>query len=262
MRLSFLLTALGLAAQGLGATMIDALDLLYFWTVYDLDVAVYGVGKGYIALGCRGTGADGRCTYNEFLSYVQTGSATPAPTVYDIEVGWTFTPNSVTDIGTATYDWLSQSNKDPGTDKWTRLRDGRKSSVGIWTDMGFAVEKGRVTGATADIEIKRYLANIRGVLEGDFEWRSRQANQGLLDHLKSNLRGLDVTVVDKEGNAVNTKWQEVEWEKTIANNPDMKNPTSELFKEVTFQLNEHFKNQEWRTLKSINGKVAQALRIC
>ncbi|EQB47723.1 hypothetical protein CGLO_13110 [Colletotrichum gloeosporioides Cg-14] len=100
MKLSLLVAVVGLVSQicaGSDYTLNDAADLLYFYTVYQLDVEVCGVGKSYIALNCRGTGTGNRCTYNAFVSYIETGSVTSAPTIYNITSKWEFALNSVMD---------------------------------------------------------------------------------------------------------------------------------------------------------------------
>ncbi|KAJ0328215.1 hypothetical protein COL922a_013316 [Colletotrichum nupharicola] len=220
--------------------------MLYFYTVYELDVEVFGVGKGYIALGCRGTGTGNRCIYNKFVSYIETGNATPTPTIYDIKSKWEFTLNSITDIMTP-----------------TRLRDGRKTYVGVWTDLGYAVEKGRIVGVTNDISITRHLANINGVLASVAEYRRGDANTKLMDHLKGRVTDVVWETVNREAEyRTNYNWQEIEWEKTIQSNPAMKDPTRELFKEVTYQLERHLRTAESRNANTINAKVASTIKTC
>ncbi|KAF4906589.1 hypothetical protein CGCF415_v007961 [Colletotrichum fructicola] len=267
MKLSLLIAVVGLVSQICAEsdyTLIDAADMLYFYTVYELDVEVFGVGKGYIALGCRGTGTGNRCTYNEFVSYIETRSATPTPTIYDIKSKWEFTLNSITDIMTATFEWRSTSINEPKKDdRFRRLRDGRKTYVGVWTDLGYAVEKGRIVGVTNDISITRRLANINGVLASVAEYRRGDANTKLMDHLKGRVTDVVWETVNREAEyRTNYNWQEIEWEKTIQSNPAMKDPTSELFKEVTYQLERHLRTAESRNANTINAKVASTIKKC
>lgn len=262
MKLPLVIGTLLFAARGLTFTLIDAVDYLYFYTVYDLDVTVFGVGNGYMAPKCKGSGEGGRCNYNEFVNYIQDGTPSATPAYAEVSGDWQFTPGSSANIILASYEILSKSNKEPNSDVYTRLRDGRKTSVGIWNDLGFAVEKGRVTGATKDINIGRHMANVKGVLSAVTEFRRADANTKLLDHLKGRVKDAVWETVDRESKFQQSKWQEIEWEKTVKFNPDMKDPKSELFKEVTYQMNEHFKNAKVITAKTINAKLARTANLC
>jgi len=251
-----------LVGQSLCATIIDAADVLYYFSVYELDVKVWGTGSGYVATGCRGSRSDGSCNYTEFVNYLYDGEASNSPVFPEIESSWQFSPGASLAIITTTWNILSESNKEGTSAMYTRLIDGREAKVGIWSDMGFAIEKGRVQGAAKDISIGRHLANVRGILSAVSEFRHADANTRLMDHLRDNVRSVVWETVEREAQYRESNWQEIEWEKTVKNNPDMKDPTSNLFKEVTNQINEHLGKAGVIQAKTINAKAARSLQLC
>lgn len=263
MKLAVPFYSLGLlTSQGLAATIIDAADVLYYFSVYELDVQVWGTGSGFVATGCRGSRSGGSCTYTEFVNYLYDGEAANSPVFPDIESSWQFSPGASLAIVSTTWNILSESNKEGSQAMYTRLIDGRESKVGIWSDMGFAIEKGRIEGATKDIQIGRHLANVKGILSAASEFRHADSNTRLMDYLRDNVRGVVWDTVEREAQYRESSWHEVEWEKTVQNNPDMKDPTSNLFKEVTFQINEHFRSADMIQAKTINAKAARSLELC
>jgi hypothetical protein len=54
------LAALPAAQAGEAEDQAAALDMLYFYTVYDMDVEVWGAYNGYIGAKCTGSGIDNR----------------------------------------------------------------------------------------------------------------------------------------------------------------------------------------------------------
>lgn len=251
-----LLAAVPAAQAGEAEDQAAALDMLYFYTVYDMDVEVWGVYNGYIGTKCSGSGIDNRCTFDEFVNFVVFGTADSKPSYYDLPSGYTVTPGDVLTIT----NFLRK-----GIKNWkfifSNISPTRKSAVGVWSDLGFAVEKDKVVGGERNIDLSRHVKNAHMVLGAVSDHRASLLNPNVQKQLKTSVKDVIWQIANKEG-ASGYKWQQINWEETVRKNPDMANPKSDLFKAVTAELNTIFKDGDFAKTLTINNKVNTQLKGC
>lgn len=189
------LAALPVAHAGEAEDQATALDLLYFYIVYEMDVEVWGVYNGYIGTKCSGSGEKNRCTFAEFVNFVAFGTADSKPSYYDLAPsGYSLAPGDV----------LTITNFPRGGIKnWKLIRSNisptRTSAVGIWSDLGFAVEKDRVVGGQKNIDLSRHAKNAELVLGAVSQHRMSLLNPKVYKQLKTNVNNVVWQVANKEG---------------------------------------------------------------
>lgn len=231
--------------------------MLYYYTVYELDVAVWGVHNGYIATGCIGNGKDNSCTFNEFVNFIAFGEAANSPSYYDMASGYALAPGDIMVIVGTLRDKFSTV---PAA--FERLVRGRRSPIGVWNDMGFAIEKGAIEGAAKDIDITRHLKNAHLVAGAISEVRASILNSAVRKQLVERVKSAVWQTVEKESQYVGKPWQEIEWEKTVEKYPEMKDPNSQLFKDVTEALDDFYQDKANAKGLTIKQKIERTIAGC
>ncbi|KAH7140390.1 hypothetical protein B0J13DRAFT_637920 [Dactylonectria estremocensis] len=242
-------------APSLATTIVEAYDRIYAYVVYDLDTTVWGVGKRYIAPKCLGSRADKSCTFNEFINFIEIGEASPTPAYYTLDGTYYFTPSTLVALSTALRDALK--NPQPW---WENLVSSRKSHTGIWNDLGFVVDQASSVAPQRDVEIGRHLQNAEMVMGAISLSRSSAINTKTLAELRTNVKNVLWEITQKETVYLQNKWDEVDWDKMVKKWPDLTNPSSTLFKDVTKQLRTiHSNNAGEMTVKR---KVMDSVHLC
>ncbi|KAK7414550.1 hypothetical protein QQX98_006577 [Neonectria punicea] len=244
------------ASRCLAAASIEgAHERIYFYLVYEFDIAVWGTGKGFISTECRGSNADESCTFNEFINYIETGSAVNTPTYYDGIPGGLFTIGTIGQIVDALTALNNRWNTDP-----SRIVIGRKELIGLWKDLGNALDRGVYEAQAKGISVTRHLANAQLVLGEVSRHRAAALNPRVRSHMGSAVKDVLWQIVDKESQRV--KWQEIDWEKTVATNPQLLDPSSTTSKKVFTELQNFWKVRENAIDKTVSYKVNDSLRAC
>lgn len=89
MKIFNIVLGLVLSSGCVASTLEEAYEKIYTYVLYDLDVSVWGVGNGHVAAGCVSQSrSDSKCTFNEFVNYIQTGKATDTPSYYELPSGF------------------------------------------------------------------------------------------------------------------------------------------------------------------------------
>lgn len=236
---------------------VEAYEMLYYYTIYDLDVSVWGPKNGYVAPACSGSGDNGRCRFNEFVNFIAFGDAANSPSYYDMGSGYSMAPGDVMVIVGTLMDKFETA---PAA--FSRLIRGRRSAIGVWNDLGFAMDKGAVEGAAKDISISRQLKNAELVLGAVKDVRASILNSEIRKQLISRVKDAVWQTVEQESQFVQKPWQEIEWEKTVAAYPDMANPESQLFKQVTEALNDFYTDKQNAKGLTIQQKIGKTLAGC
>ncbi|KAK7432201.1 hypothetical protein QQZ08_001146 [Neonectria magnoliae] len=233
------LVSLAFVAPSLAATIVEAYDRVYAYVVYDLDVTVWGPGKGYIAPKCMGSRADESCTFNEFINFIEVGSADSEPAYYTLDGTYYLTADTLISLSTTLRDAL----KNPQA--WfDGLIPSRRSHTGIWNDFGFVIDQAASVAPQRDIQIGRHLQNV----------------ETTLSQLSSNVKNVIWQIVERESAYLTNKWNEVDWDATIKKYPDMSNPNSNLFKEVTAELRTLHNNNAGEV--TVKRKVMDMVSLC
>ncbi|KAG7139402.1 hypothetical protein HYQ45_003613 [Verticillium longisporum] len=182
---------------------LEAARVLHYYVTYDLDVEVNGQGKNTIAQRCKGTGKDGRCNFNEFVNYYETGKPTSEPRYYEISSGFAFYPGDIAAI----VDALRRMGKVSEPDQIERLVKGRKTAVGVFNDLAKISNKNYEKAASNNFSIGRKRANVMETLGSIKHYSLARGEGNMLDRLRK-IR------------------------ETVAANPDLANKDSDLFKTV------------------------------
>ncbi|KPM44470.1 hypothetical protein AK830_g2092 [Neonectria ditissima] len=250
-----ILFTLALAVPSFAATLVDGYDRVYFYVIYDLDVTVWGPGKGYVAPKCLGSRSDKSCTFDEFINFIEFGEASSSPSYYTLDSGYTLTIGTVVTSGAALLDAFTDFKT-----FWENLIPERASQLGIWNDLGFVVDQATSVAPQRDIPIARHLKNAEMMLGAVSQARSAQLNSKTFSLLTSNVKDVIWQIVEKESSFVPDKWKEINWDETIKKYPDMSDPSSTLFKKVTAELRTLHGNNAVEL--SVRRKVMDMVHLC
>lgn len=78
MKPTALFLTLYLVTGALGRNLAGGFERMWFWYAYQIDIAVFGQGKNFIAKGCEGKGEGGSCTFNEFIKHINNLDKVPS----------------------------------------------------------------------------------------------------------------------------------------------------------------------------------------
>lgn len=254
--------AIGFAA---GSTLAEvaqdtALDILYYYSLYDFNWAIWGKGGGAIANKCRGSGEDGRCNFTEFTNYITTGKAASQPVIYDIPSDWHFVAGDVITLYSA-FDEIIAGDRT--TVKYTYLVDGTKTKTEVWGKLGYILREDSLRSRKGYNDVPRMLGNIRQVMDAALDYRKAEFHPKTLSGLRSRLKDVLWETVENSSKFREKSWQELDWEKTVKSNPDLLNPKSELFKQVTYALNQVVKGDPALMVeKTLNAELARQVKLC
>ncbi|KAH0430183.1 hypothetical protein CcaCcLH18_07998 [Colletotrichum camelliae] len=251
------LMLLAFAAPVFALTFVEAYDRVYAYMIYDMDVTVWGPGKGYIAPKCMGSRSDQSCTFNEFINFVEFGEAASSPTYYTLDGTYYLTPSTIYTIGDALRGAIKSES---GQTWWDGLFPSRKSYTGIWNDFGFVIDQSTSVAPQRDIPIGRHLESVEMVLGAVSQSRAAQLNSKTLSLLSSNVKDIIWQIVEKESAFVDNKWNEIDWDATIKKYPDMSKPNSDLFKKVTAELRTLHGNNAAEV--TVRRKVMDMVHLC
>ncbi|KAM0544198.1 hypothetical protein ACHAPJ_011949 [Fusarium lateritium] len=224
-------------------TYVEAYDRVFAYVLYDLDVTVWGPGKGYMAPTCRGSRSDKSCTFDEFINFVTFGEAASSPSYYELDGSYQLTTGTIVALA----------------DAIMRLSSGRfidnvfytkASELRIWNDYGFVIDGSQTVAPQRDISISRHLKNLEMVLGAVSISRGAALNMESLATLRNNVKDVIWQVSEKEDDFIKRKWTEIDWDETVKNYPDMKKPDTDMFKAITDQLQDfNMKHREELTVK-------------
>ncbi|KAJ4244063.1 hypothetical protein NW762_014676 [Fusarium torreyae] len=179
-----------------GLTYVEAYDRIFAYVLCDLDVTVWGPGKGYMAPKCRGTRSDKSCTFDEFINFVHFGEDASSPSYYELDGSYQLTTGTTVALADAIM---------------------RLSSV----------------APQRDISISRHLKNLEMVLGAVSISRGAALNMESLATLRDNINDVIWQVSEKESDYIKRKWTETDWDETVKWYSEMKKPDSDTFKAVT-----------------------------
>lgn len=236
-----------------------ALDIVSAYVFYDMDVDIWGVYNGYIASKCTGSGKNKRCTFDEFVNFVVFGTAASKPSYYDLPSGYSLSSGDVLMLTNFIREKLKEAHKEVKA-KYDRISEGRKTSVGIWSDLGYALNKDKVVGADKHIDLDQRLRNIHMMMGAVSLHRSKIFRAGTLDKMKESVKDVKWQISERQSQG--QKWREINWEETVRKNPDMANPKSDLFRAVTEELNTIYKDKDFSRELTISNKVNAQMRGC
>ena len=226
--LTALLGVLALIQPCFSSEAAEAAEILYFYTVYDLDVKVWGPGHGYVAPDCEGKSLpDGECTLNEFINFIRFGDASSGESYYDLEGGFQFVPGAVAAIVIALRDIVQNWDFVVGN-----VVKNRKTAVGLWDDLAQIIDADHERAKKRNIGVTRHLTNAATVLGAAVDFRQAALSENFIDHMKSQVKDVIWKTVNKESDYIKAGYNKLKWQATVEANPDLKDPKTDMYKNV------------------------------
>ncbi|KAF4958412.1 hypothetical protein FSARC_11029 [Fusarium sarcochroum] len=254
MKWPIVLLSLAFATPSLAElTYVEAYDRVFAFVLYDLDVTVWGPGKGYIAPKCRGSRSDESCTFDEFINFVEFGEAASSPSYYELDGSYQLTTSTIVALADAIMRLSGGKFID-------NVFETKSSELRIWNDYGFVIDGSQTVAPQRDISISRHLKNLEMVLGAVSLSRGAALNMESLATLRNNMKTVIWQVTEKESDFIKRKWTEIDWDETVKKYPEMKDPNSVMFKEITDQLQDFNKNH--REKLTVKHKVMNMPLTC
>jgi hypothetical protein len=260
MKLFNTLVALPLLTLGLPAlasTVEEALDHLYAYVLHDFDGQVFGPGKGHVGAGCIGsTRSSKRCTINEFVNFVQTGTASENPAYFNLPPDYAITGDVAIYITEALVEKVGTWTKQYG-----RIVPGVNSDRGLRSAMADTVQltiaRAKSTGVAYEGRVKD-LNLIMGFIVKHFRAKT---STDVLAYLQDKVR--DVTWRTRVGTGLlNSKtWVEIQWDRMLELYPTLADPNSALSKKVRDAIKAFYEEDEnERTAATLSLRVSANVR--
>ncbi|KAJ4313842.1 hypothetical protein N0V84_009197 [Fusarium piperis] len=235
----------------------DAATLLYYYTAYDLDVEVWGQGKGYIAPACKGYSLSrGRCTLDEFVNYIMNGASSAKPSYYEFESGFSLLIGDVMAI----VDGLKEV-KEMAQGRLPRVIRGQRNAMRIFDDLAIINDRNYQRAQQQNIHVTRHWTNLLEAMGGLRLYLSSKTEGTFAERMRRYDDAL-IKIVDREDKATKRKWKMVDWEATVMANPALSDPTSNTYKN-TVKYIKGYNNQEGTLMeRAMAAKIADTLKAC
>jgi hypothetical protein len=238
----------------------EAARVLYYYTAYDIDVTVNGVGQGYISPDCKGSAtADGRCTLDEFINFIFLDETSLTPEYYTLlDDEFYFGPSDVASIIGAL--GVIKSNLEPGMEE-DKVIKGRRSPIGFFNDIGTIIDKDYERAGLLKIDISRHWGNMQQALTGLRDSQKAVLQTGLAGAL-DRINGLEWSIATRHSDYLERLYTGVDWELTIKDNPDLFVPSSDLYKNAVKALQDYDELEATRKQKTMAYKTKNLLNAC
>ncbi|KAH7349394.1 hypothetical protein B0T11DRAFT_358293 [Plectosphaerella cucumerina] len=256
MKLFNTLVALPLLTLGLPAlasTVEEALDHLYAYVLHDFDGQVFGPGKGHVGAGCIGsTRSSKRCTINEFVNFVQTGTASENPSYYNLP------PDYIITADVAVYVTEALAAKvGTWTKQYGRIVPGVKSDRGLRSAMTDTVKltiaRAKSTGVAYEQRVDD-LNLIMGFIVMHFR---AKISTDVLEYLKDKVRSVTWRTRVGTGLLDGQTWVEIQWDRMLELYPTLADPNSALSKEVRDVIKTFYEeDEEERTAATLSLRAS------
>lgn len=253
--LSLLIGFVALARPCLSLEEVEAARVLYYYVAYDLDVQVWGPGKGYLAPDCKGVViSDGRCTLDEFANFISFGEASTEPSYYDLSSDVSLYPGDTAAIVNALL-----KIKEVREEVFVK---GRRSPIGIFEDLAQIVDKDYKRAGSQNQRIKRHMGNIEKALGGLRIYQAAKLESGLVERLKSYQKDVVWKIVQEESDYRKKSWNKIDWRATVQANPDLAYAQSTLYKNTVKALKGFEQLEGTLTERHMAYKAANTFNAC
>lgn len=237
---------------------VEAARVLYYYTVYDLDVEVYGQGSGHVATGCKGVVLpDKRCTLDEFVNFIDLGEASTNPKYYDLSSSFSFLPGDINAIVAAL-----MKIDELGDNYVEKIVKGRRTTLGVFDDLAKIVDKNHQRAESRNIGIRRHMTNLQEVLGGLRVYQSAKMEGGLAERMRNYKKDVVWKIVQRESEYRSAKWNKIDWRATVEANPDLRYPSSNLYKDTVSVLKGYDKLDGNMAERSIARRTADTFNGC
>jgi hypothetical protein len=249
-----------LSSGCVASTLEEAYEKIYIYALYDLDVSVWGVGKGYVATGCAvQSRSDKKCTFNEFVNYIQTGKATDTPSYYELPSGFYFTFGSIAQIADALNSIVDKWEDAPG-----RIISGRKTLTGLRKDMARTLQLTVDKAKTIGYRYTTRVEELKRIMDGMILFQSSRYHSNMIDWLKGTVSNLEWEVKLTKGNlpTVPIEIVQIDWNIMVRKYPSLLDPSSKLSQALTNELNEFYKHDLNSNERDAMRMKSEISRVC
>ncbi|KAH7361585.1 hypothetical protein B0T11DRAFT_297148 [Plectosphaerella cucumerina] len=260
MRVSFLFMGLLALLRPVRAetTALHAAILLHVYVNYDFDIAVNGVGKNTIAQWCRGSGENKRCTFDEFVNYIQSGAATASPSYFEYSSGFSFFTGDVAAIIDALRRIATYQGEDYRVERFVK---GRKSAIGIFHDLSRIADANFKAADNKGMQYGVRRQNIKESLRAVSYYASVSAQEGIVDRIKA-INGILLKTSERSHEYAKGRNNRIDWREIVNANPDLKDRNSELYKTVASTIRGQTNERASMYTQSVANNVAAVLASC
>ncbi|KAH8178521.1 hypothetical protein LIA77_00040 [Sarocladium implicatum] len=204
---------------------VDASLMLWYYTSYDLDFEVQGRNRT-IARGCKGSGTDNKCDFNEFLNYIQTGEATTEPKYYEVTSDFSFYVGDVAAIITA----LRMIAKGDAV-QFELIMKGVKTAVGLSRNLAKIADKSYKAAQEKKKDISRAKNNMKVALSAVAHHAQVQGETAMILGLKG-VKDLTVKTKKRTSQMVEKASDRIDWRATVEAHKDLAKRGTQLFKDT------------------------------
>lgn len=234
---------------------VEASQILWYYTSYDLDFEVEGRNRT-IARGCKGTGTDNKCNYNEFVNYILTGEPTNEPKYYEVTSDFSFYVGDVAAI----IDQLRLLAKGDSV-QFDYIVRRVNSAVGMARNLAKIADRNYKAAKEKKKDIERAKANMKTALS-NLQHRTRvQAETTLINTMK-NVKDLQVKTKERTSDLVKTASQRIDWRATLEANKNLMDRNTQTFKDVANAVRGHRNTDSMMRDRSIAVKAGEVFSAC
>ena len=242
----------------LDGTLLKAMEIIHYYLNYELDVFVNGQGNTTIARQCRGSGDDNKCTFDEFINYVRTGTASQSPSYYEFDSGFSLVIGDTYNIIVAV-----QNAHTGGNEEINRIIKGRQTAVGLFDDLARIADANYKAPMTDDrrARVRSLNFSISVTLRGVASYATMMNKTGMLDRLRG-IRDITWREARIENEFNRDGYRKVDWRATVFANSALGNRNSRIFQNVADELRKYTGMTAYREAASIAGKAQLTVRSC
>lgn len=224
-----LLSLWAVAPHCVAMTAVEASQLLWYYTSYDLDFEVEGRNRT-IARGCKGSGEDNKCNFNEFLNYVQTSEPTSEPKYFEVTSDFSFYVGDVGAILNALMIKGFDDGKPPPT-LHDRMIKGVESATAMSRSLSRIASKNYKVAKAQGKKVERATNNMKVALSSVAHQAQVQAEAAMIESLKK-VKDLSVKTKKRTSQLAKDASDRIDWRGMVEANKELANRGSQLFKDV------------------------------
>ena len=207
---------------------LEASRLLWYYTSYELDFVVEGRNRT-IARGCKGSGTDNKCDFNEFLNFVRTGEASGEPKYFEVTSDFAF---YIGDVAIILDGMRIAYNKVVNFNPYEFIVKGVKSETSLSASLGRLADRNIKAAKAKGKDVARLTSNMKTAI-GAAQYQARiDAEAAMLKTMK-NVKDLTVKTKERTSDYAKKATERLDWRATVEANKGLLDRNTQTFKDVS-----------------------------
>ncbi|KAM7214359.1 hypothetical protein V8F06_010275 [Rhypophila decipiens] len=194
----------------------------------------HNYGNTYTAPGYNGNRPNGGCNFNEYINYLVNGKATETPFHYELESAFSLQIGTVMQLVDALLATIKVSGE--VSQLKNQITPRRITWKSTFRSLGKVFEQQMEKGRKAGKNVALHASQLEMVMGGLSLHSKGLLQKGGLEHFKANMRDVVWQTVRQDELRYKVRIDMVDWDSMVARYPDLKDPTSGLYKRVNVQL--------------------------